>query len=355
MTNRLSRSITLPRSSSIPSEPAPRRQSVSGHARCVRLPGVGLTCLQWLRAAVCAVAVLHWSTGAHAAPEVVVSIKPVHSLVAAVMGEFGTPRLILDGASTPHAYQMRPSEAAALHAADLIVWVGEALENFLARPIATLGPDAQVVTLQHADGIRLLRHRQGGLWKAGPKRVDDVDSVRGRNFVRLDAHIWLDPGNARRIVDAVAAALVRVHPAQAAGYRRNAASTRSRIGALEASLRKGLAPVRSHAFIVFHDGYQYFEHAFGLNGIGTVTLGPDRLPGVKRLASLRRALAERDVRCVFTEPQFEPGLARTVIEGTSVRMAELDPLGADIAAGADAWFTVLRRMGDSVVECLGRT
>ena len=317
---------------------------------------MGLTCLQWLRAAVCAVAVLHWSTGAHAAPEVVVSIKPVHSLVAAVMGEFGTPRLILDGASTPHAYQMRPSEAAALHAADLIVWVGEALENFLARPIATLGPDAQVVTLQHADGIRLLRHRPGGLWKAGPMRVDDVDSVRGRNFIRLDAHIWLDPENARRIVDAG-----RRGARPSASGASGGISAQCSLHAIAdwcaggVTLRKGLAPVRSHAFIVFHDGYQYFEHAFGLNGIGTVTLGPDRLPGVKRLASLRRALAERDVRCVFTEPQFEPGLARTVIEGTSVRMAQLDPLGADIAAGADAWFTVLRRMGDSVVECLGRT
>ena len=209
-----------------------------------------------------------------------------------------------------------------------------------------------MVTLQHADGIRLLRHRQGGLWKASPMRVGAFDSVRDRSYGQLDAHIWMDPANARRIVDAVAGALARVHPAEAAGYRRNAASTRSRIGALEATLRERLAPVRSHAFIVFHDGYQYFEHAFGLNGIGTVTLGPNRLPGVKRLASLRNALAERDVRCVFTEPQFEPRLARTVIEGTAVRMAALDPLGADIAAGADAWFDILRRMGDAVARCL---
>ena len=354
MKTRPSSTTTPSRNSPIPSGTTPRRRPESWRARCLRSRSESLVRLRRLCAALSTLAVLHWAAGAHAAPEVVVSIKPVHSLVAGVMGELGTPRLIVDGASTPHAYQMRPSEAAALHAADLVVWVGESLENFLARAIASLGADAQVVTLQSAAGIRLLRNRRGGLWKESPVRVDGIEPAHDRSRVELDAHIWLDPENARRIVDAVAAALARMHPAQAAGYRRNAASTRSRIGALEARLRKGLAPVRSRAFIVFHDGYQYFEHAFGLNGIGAL-VGPNRLPGVKRLASLRRELTERDVRCVFTEPQFDPRLARTVIEGTTVRIAALDPLGADLGAGADAWFTILRRMGNSVVECLGST
>ena len=281
------------------------------------------------------------------------SIKPVHALVAGVMGDANAPRLIVDGATTPHAYQMRPSEAAALRSADLIVWVGETLETFLVRPIATLGTDAHVVTLQRAAGMRLLGNREGGLWKADPSPVDVVVDERALHTGAMDAHIWLDPGNARRIVETVAAALAHVHPEEAATYRRNAAAMQSRILALEAALRERLAPVRSHAFVVFHDGYRYFEHAFGLNGIGAVTLGPTRLPGAKRLASLRRALVDRDVRCVFTEPQFEPRLVETVIERTAVRTAVLDPLGAEIALGADAWFTLLHRLGDTIAECLG--
>ena len=332
---------------------APRRRTASGHAPFVRRCGSGLVRRRWLRAALSAVASLLWAPGAHAVPEVVVSIKPVHALVAGVMGDLGTPWLIVDGAATPHTYQMRPSEAAALRAADLIIWVGETLEPYLARPIASLGADAEVLTLQREAGMRLLRNRRSGLWTASPERVDDVEVAHDRGHGELDAHIWLDPGNAQRIVEAVAEALARINREEAAGYRRNAASMQSRIAALDATMRKRLAPVRSHAFVVFHDGYQYFEHAFGLNGIGAVTLGPSRLPGAKRLASLRHALVERDVRCVFTEPQFEPRLARTVIGRTAVRTAVLDPLGADIATGADAWFTVLRRMGDTVADCLG--
>ena len=166
-------------------------------------------------------------------------------------------------------------------------------------------------------------------------------------------HIWLDPDNARRIVEAVAAALTRIHPEGAAVYQRNAVSMGTRIAALETSLRGRLAPVGDHAFVVFHDAYQYFERAFEVNVIGAVTLGPDRLPSAKRLAALRRSLVEHDVRCVFSEPQFESSLVQTVIEHTTVGTAVLDPLGADVAADADAWFSIMRRIGDSIAGCLG--
>ena len=326
----------------------------------------GFHATTWLRALLIVLvtfAAPHPTSNASTGPEVVVSIKPVHALVAGVMGETGSPRLLVDGAASPHTYQMRPSEAAALRAADLIVWVGETLETFLARPIASLGTDAEVLTLQRSGGIRLLRNRESGIWSTGSgpyldaadSHADADDGAHGHDYGHgeLDAHIWLDPDNAQRIVETVAAVLARIHPEAAAAYRRNAAAMRARIAALETSLRDQLAPVRSHAFVVFHDGYQYFERAFELNGIGAVILGPARLPGAKRLTSLRRALIERDARCVFIEPQFEPRLAQTVIEHTPVRVAVLDLLGADVGAGADAWFTILRRMGDSVAECLG--
>ena len=40
--------------------------------------------------------------------KVVVTIKPVHSLVAQVMGEGGTPVLIVGGSASPHSYSLKP-------------------------------------------------------------------------------------------------------------------------------------------------------------------------------------------------------------------------------------------------------
>ena len=296
-----------------------------------------------------ALATLHSS---HAqATEVVASIKPVHALVAGVMGEAGEPRLMIGGAASPHTYQMRPSDAAMLSAADLIVWVGKNMETFLDRPIAVLGAGAEVVTLHEAAGLELLPAREGGIWR-DEERALHVGGHDGHGHGEFDMHIWLDPGNARRIVDVVAHALVRIDPGRADTWRANAETMRTRIDHLESSLRARLAPVRGRAFIVFHDGYGYFEHAFGLNGKGAVAVDPARRPGAGRIAELRGALAEHDVRCVFSEPQFEPNLVRTVIEGTGVRTATLDPLGIDIEPGPDAWFEIMRGLGDAVEECL---
>ena len=303
-------------------------------------------------AALCTLAAVHVST-AHAT-EVVVSIKPVHSLVAGVMGESGEPRLMVTGAASPHTYQMRPSDAGALSAADLIVWVGEGMETFLERPIAVLGSGAEVVTLHEAAGMELLPNREGGIWhdEDAEVHVDEHDG-HGHDHVEFDMHVWLDPGNARRIVEVVRDTLIRIDPGRVETFRANADSMRMRIDRLESSLRERLAPVRQRAFIVFHDAYGYFEHAFGLNGKGAVAVDPARLPGARRIAELRGALAEHDVRCVFTEPQFEPDLVRTVIEGTEVRTEALDPLGVDVEPGPDAWFAIMRGLGDAVAECLG--
>ena len=290
------------------------------------------------------------------ATEVVVSLKPIHALVASVMGETGEPRLMVTGAASPHTYQMRPSDAEVLSAADLVVWIGENMERFLDRPIAVLGSGAEVVTLHEAAGMQLLPNREGGIWhdEDSEVHVDEHDD-HGHEHDEFDMHVWLDPGNAGRIVDVVADALARIDPGRAEAYRANAEATRMRIRALESSLDERLAPVRQRAFIVFHDGYGYFEHAFGLNGKGAVAVDPARPPGARRIAELRGALAEHDVRCVFTEAPFEPGLVSTVIEGTGIRTGTLDPLGVDVAPGPDAWFEIMRGLGDSVADCLGGT
>ncbi len=287
------------------------------------------------------------------AVEVVVSIKPIHSLVAGVMGETGKPRLLLRGSASPHIYQLRPSEAQALSGAALIVWIGEAMETFLARPVGNLGSGATVVTLHEAPGLRLLRNREAGLWEEdhGEPHVDEHEG-HGHDHGEFDMHLWLDPGNALRIVEVIAESLARVDPGRAGTYRNNAEAMKKRIAALESGLQERLAPVRDRRFIVFHDAYQYFTRAFLLDGKGAVAVDPGRPPGAKRLAGLRAALAEHRIRCVFTEPQFEPDLVRVLIAGTNVRTAALDPLGAGIEPGPDAWFGIMNGLGSAMAGCL---
>lgn len=291
---------------------------------------------------------------AAAAPKVVASIKPVHSLVAGVMRGFGEPVLLIAGGGSPHGYSLRPSEARALSEADLVFWVGAGLEASLAKPIAALaGGRARVIALAEAEGLQLLQARAGGTWD-GPEGMHDhgTDTAAHGAGKRVDLHVWLDPLNAIAIVRAAVTALARADPKNEPAYRRNGASTIKMIEALDREIARALRPVRERPYVVFHDAYQYLEKRYDLSAVGAIAASPERPPGARRLSEIRAKIAELGAVCVFTEPQFRPSLVDTVIAGSAARSAVLDPLGADLSAGPGAYFALMRGLADSLVRCL---
>lgn len=299
---------------------------------------------------------------AHAeVPKVVVSIKPIHSLVASVMHGMGEPTLLVRGGASPHSYTMKPSDAKALSAADLVVWVGPELESFLEKPLKANAPKATRLTLMDLKGLTLLETREGGAWEAhdhGHKgghdhKHDHKGHDHAEEHEELNSHIWLDPANARAIVTATAEALAAKDPASAETYRTNADRTLQQLDALDAELKAALAPVKDKPFVVFHDAYQYFEARYDLSAVGSITVSPDRRPSAKRLSAIRAKIGGLGAACVFAEPQFEPALVQTVVEGTKAKTGVLDPEGTELQEGETLYPTLLRNLAASLRGCLG--
>ena len=99
---------------------------------------------------------------AQAKISVVASVKPVHSLVAAVMEGIGAPVLIVKGTASPHTYALKPSQAEQIEKADLVFWMGHSLETFLEKPLESLASKAMVVELMDSHGLKKLEMREGG-------------------------------------------------------------------------------------------------------------------------------------------------------------------------------------------------
>jgi zinc transport system substrate-binding protein len=298
-----------------------------------------------LRAALLVVGVLSAATARAETPKVVVTVKPIHALVAGVMKGVGEPRLLAPPTASEHSFNLKPSDARALQDADLVFWVGAGLESFMAKPLETISRRARIVELSAAPGMTLLARREGGAWEDhahGPAAAPD----------EADMHIWLDPDNAARIVAVAAEALATADPADARRYRENGRDLTARLEALDGELGAALAPVRSAPFIVFHDAYQYLERRYGLNAVGSVTVSPERRPSARRISSIRRKVVDLGAVCVFSELQFDAALVRTIAEGTPARTAALDPLGVDAPDGADGYFHVMRRLVHTIADCL---
>lgn len=300
----------------------------------------------------CSLAALTMVSGqALAAPRVVVSIKPIHAIAAAVMQGVAEPVLLLDAGVSEHTAQLKPSQIEALTQADFIVVVGENLEAFLAKALAN--PDIAgktIVELGELEDIHSLPVRSGGLWEKHDHgdEPDGDDEAHGH----ADPHIWMDPENARAIAAYIAAALSKSDPGNAAKYGANSDKFSAKLDALSAEISAAMVPLRDKRYIVFHDAYQYFEDRFKLNPAGSITLKPETPPGAKRLGEIQQRIRDTGAVCVFAEPQFESGYVDTVIEGTDARAGVLDGLGASLAAGPDAYAALLRNFTSDLKSCL---
>ena len=327
--------------------------------------------------------------------QVAATIAPIHSLVSMVTEGVMSPDLIVRPGASPHGYAMKPSEAQALDNADVVFWVGEALEPWMEKAVATLASDAVVVELAEIKNVERLAFREGGIWAghdhdhdkdvhdehdhgeethddhghsehahddhAHDEEADDDHAHseeahedhghdHGGDF---DPHLWLSPDNALVWLEAIAEMLAERDPDHADAYRANVKAASATIEAVTIEIEGLLEPLDKTPYVVFHDAYQYFEHRFDLRPLGSIRLVDADQPGPARVIEIKEAIAERGAVCVFAEPQFEPRLINTVIEGTDVALGTLDPIGAELDPGAGLYPSLLRGLAESLVECLG--
>lgn len=326
-------------------------------------------------------ALLLTPTLALAAPQVVVSIKPIHSLVAAIMQGVGEPSLIVEGAASAHTYSLRPSNARALENADVVFWVGPGLEAFLEKPLDALAGKAKVIELEEAPGLVRLPFREGGAFEAhdhgdeadhadgdGHAAHDDHDAHEDHAAEEhageehdhehehggFDMHLWLDPMNARAMAKQIEETLVAADPGNAARYKANGVALAKEIDTLDKDISAAVAPVADKPFVVFHDAYQYFENRYKVRVTGSITVSPETMPGAERIAEIHGKVKELQAACVFAEPQFEPKLVSVVTEGTDAKAGTLDPEGGALEAGPALYPELMRNLAKSLTDCLSR-
>ena len=293
----------------------------------------------WLRVLIIFVVIIASHSTASAKIRVIATIKPIHALVASVMSGVGEPQLLIRGANSPHNFALRPSDARNLSKADVIFWVGADMEIFMIKPLKTLSSSATVIELSKTKGLKLLPSRH-------------VHEEEDHGHKDIDPHFWLNPDNARVMVAEIIQKLSMKDPQNAKTYADNGAALINQLNTLTAELTLKLAVVKTKPFIVFHDAFQYFENRFNLKAIDAITLNPDRVPGAKKIKSIRSKIVSKNVVCVFAEPQFTSGIIETVIHKTSARLATLDPLGVDIPEGPAAYTALMHSLADALVSCL---
>ncbi len=342
---------------------------------------------------------------ASAEMRVVATIKPIHSLVASLMDGIGQPELIVKGFASPHGYSMKPSDARLFENADLIVWVGSNIESSLSTAIATLPQNGTHLELSEISGLKLYEYRTShihdhhdeeheeeehhaheeadshdehehhddshaededshgheteGHHQEAEHAADDHDDERhdeghydDHHHSEFDLHVWLDVNNVKLMSIAMARALIEIDPQFEKSIQANLGALLLKLDELGGELENQAKSIADRPYIVFHDAYQYFERWLKLNSVAAVTLNPEIIPGVRQINELREVVHDTNAVCAFAEPQFNPRILHVVNEGIELKIGMLDPLGAEVEAGPDAYFDLMRNMISALSECL---
>ena len=312
-----------------------------------------------------------------AKPVIVTSIKPVSMVVAAIAGDKADIEQIVSSTASPHDFAMRPSDLKKIINADTVVWVGESLERFLEKPLENAGKEESSIEWLALDGMALHNFakehhhdedeedhdheghddhdhdHEGHDHHVADGNHEEHEGHEGHHHDGVDPHVWLSPDNVKVLAKAVTARLVSLDSANAGYYQDNLAAFEKGLSAKDAEIRKALNKVSKVPYIVFHDGYSYFEQHYGLSHAGEITVSPERKPGAKKVAEIRHEIQENKVQCVFSEPQFSPAIVKTLLEGSDVKTAPLDPLGSKVKMGTNAYFSFLDSLSGQFLSCLG--
>jgi len=287
-------------------------------------------------------------------PNVLVTIKPIHSLVAGVMADLKSPTLLMSGEKSPHTQHLKPSEVRQINAAQVVVWVGPSYESALQRIIETPKIGQHIITLQEKKGMKLYPMRQGGLWGTHTHGHDEGDSSEhDHNELDIDGHLWLDPENAKAIVRVIAEELSALDPEHQIEYRTNAQNVISRLEDLDRDLKEVLMPVREKPYVVYHDGTQYFDRHFKTRGIGVLIGDSHYGINAQHFLQISEYIRDQKVSCVFTEPQFPTDIINSLMDKAGTRIETLDYLGVGLEADDDAYFLMMRNLGMAFLKGLG--
>ena len=277
-------------------------------------------------------------------PRVLATIKPLQLLAQGITEGVSSTEVLLPPGASPHNHSLRPSDAARLHSADVIFWVGPSMESFLTR---ILPESSNVKTLAMVD-IKGIRLRNNGSKETDSDHPDDHEHDHG-NF---DPHLWLSTDNGRVMAQAMAATLKKLDKDNAAKYQDNLTRLLKTLDEADRHNNRQLADIQEKPFFVFHDAYGYLQDQYHLNIAGHFTLNPEMPPGARHLSELRSKLKITGRTCIFREPQFQPAYIDRITEGLTVKIGILDPMAGNIEVSSKGFSQFISSLVDNISVCM---
>ena len=264
--------------------------------------------------------------------EIVVSIKPIHSIVTGLMKDIGTPALLIKDPQTPFEFTVTANETAQLKAAKLVIWVGPELEKNLEPVIAQLPSSTTVVELLANSRLKIL-----------PSRSDPA---------LRDPFFWMDDRNIIILLDDLTELLIQIDPARSHIYARNRREMLVPLRRIDKEYEYGYRGLKAGTGVTYFDTLQYFEQAYALGILDRVTGTPWDTETAADMLKVRKRIQQEEAVCLFVDTSMHAGNLELIVKDQQINIGKLDVLGRNFSAGADLYLKMMQYNTDVIKQCL---
>ena len=286
------------------------------------------------------------TTTASGKDKVVAAFYPVAAAAQRVGGRCVSVANLTPAGAEPHDLELVPDEVDEIQDAKVVFVMGHGFQPAVEKAAG------------QRDGPTVKLLDRLGIDSAG-KRVAEQDPTKPVPLSSLDPHVWLDPVLYSRLVDAVAAELIKVDPKCKDTFERNAVTYKSEIDAVGAAYAAGLRDCKRRTIVTAHEAFGYLAKQYGLRQEGIAGIAPDEEPNAQRLAQLADLVRKNKITTIFTEELVSPKVADSLArEAGGVQTETLNPLESlsdRESARGDDWASVMRANLVKIRVALGCT
>jgi len=286
------------------------------------------------------------NVGAQSTPNVVVSIKPIHSIVNTLMEGVSRPQLLLESSDSAHTFHLKPSQLNLLSNADLVITIGDGFETGLKKTLGNI-KDGSHLIVSEIDGLHLYHFRN-----TDTNEMNNDEKDEHADHDEHDLHLWLDVVNMHKTAQYISEQLIKIDPNNSNTYEANLIKIQSKLNKLQSELQQQLAPFRSENFAIFADTLQYFEKNFHFKKPVIVTPYHGARLSIHRTLEARKKMKDLKIKCLLYGPENTSKKVNVLSEGLPIKALRIDILGAKLNAGSDQYFNLMKELSSQLVECL---